>query len=106
MFRKVMLFLMFPAWALASVPVADHVIGQSNKAFSAAEITIKPGEKIVFKNDDSVVHNVFSSSKGFEFNLKTQAPGATSSIPFQHEGTAVVQCAIHPKMKMVVNVKK
>lgn len=106
MFRKAALFLLFPVWALASVPVADHVVGQSNKAFSQSEITIKPGEKIVFKNDDTVVHNVFSSTKGFEFNLKTQAPGVTSSIPFASEGTAVVQCAIHPKMKLVVNVKK
>lgn len=106
MFRKVAFVLLFPTLAFASVPLADHVIGQSNKAFSQAEITVKPGEKVVFKNDDTVVHNVFSASKGFEFNLKTQAPGTTSSIPFTSEGTAVVQCAIHPKMKLVVNVKK
>lgn len=106
MFRKIAFLLLFPALALASAPLADHVVGQANKAFSQAEITVKPGEKIVFKNDDSVVHNVFSVSKGFEFNLKTQAPGTTSSIPFTSEGTAVVQCAIHPKMKLVVNVKK
>ena len=35
-------------FSLAS-PGADHKIDQSNKTFSTAEITIRPGDRITFK---------------------------------------------------------
>jgi plastocyanin len=41
-----------------------------------------------------------------EFDLRRQAPGATSTVPFPKEGTAEVRCSIHPKMKLIVTVKK
>jgi plastocyanin len=40
------------------------------------------------------------------FDLKRQAPGASSTVPFVKEGTAEVQCSIHPKMKLIVHVTK
>jgi len=83
-----------------------HVIGQKNKAFSKAEITIKPGDTILFKNDDAVTHNVFSSSSANKFNVKAQAPGSTSPVTFPTEGIVEVRCAIHPRMKLIVHVKK
>jgi plastocyanin len=89
-----------------SVRAADHVIAQKNNTFFPAEITIKPGESVVFKNDDDVVHNVFSVTKGVEFNLNIQQPGQSSSFTFPHEGKVEVRCVIHPTMKLVVNVKK
>jgi len=84
----------------------DKVITQKDKTFSAPEITVKIGESVVFKNDDDVNHNVYSTTKGNEFNLKTQAPGASASVPFKAEGRVEVSCAFHPKMKMTVHVKK
>ena len=91
---------------LGATPVAEHTITQTEKSFSQNEITIKPGDKVVFKNSDQVTHNVFSASKGYEFNLKTQPPGAAAAVPFNNEGTAEVRCAIHPKMKLIVTVKR
>ncbi len=85
---------------------ADHQISQANKTFSTAEITIRPGEKLVFKNDDEVTHNVYSVTPGLAFDLQRQAPGASSSIMFNREGTAEVRCSIHPKMKLIVHVQK
>ena len=89
------------AWAAGQ----NHVITQKDKAFSAAELTVKPGDTIVFKNDDDVTHNVFSQTSGFEFNSKTQAPGAEASVSFDKAGTVEVRCAIHPKMKAIVHVQ-
>lgn len=97
--------LLSPA-LLAGSTAAEHVIGQKNKAFAKAEITVKVGEKVVFKNDDDVTHNVFSTTEGFRFNLKTQAPGTSSTQVFDHEGKAEIRCAFHPTMKMTVQVKK
>jgi plastocyanin len=87
-------------------PASDHEIDQVDKAFSKAEITIRPGDRITFKNDDEVTHNVYSLTPGMAFDLHRQAPGASSSITFDKEGTAVIQCSIHPKMKLIVHVQR
>jgi plastocyanin len=91
------------AFAAAGV---GTVISQKDKTFSEKEITIKPGEAVTFKNDDTVAHNVFSSTAGMEFNLKNQAPGSESAQTFDKEGDCEIRCAIHPKMKLTVHVKK
>jgi plastocyanin len=85
---------------------ADHQVVQKDRSFSQTEITVKPGEKIVFQNSDDVTHNVFSITPGMEFDLRRQAPGASSTVPFDKEGVAEVRCSIHPKMKLIVTVKK
>ena len=85
---------------------ADHEIVQKDRSFSQTEISIKPGDKLVFKNTDDVTHNVFSMTPGMEFDLRRQAPGASSTVPFDKEGVAEVRCSIHPKMKLIVTVKK
>jgi plastocyanin len=74
--------------------------------FNQSEITVKAGDKITFKNNDDITHNVFSMTPGMEFDLRRQAPGATSTVPFDKEGVSEVRCSIHPKMKLIVTVKK
>ena len=83
-----------------------HNVSQKDKAFSQAELTVKVGDSITFKNEDSVVHNVYSKSAGNEFNTKSQPPGSTNSVPLATEGDVEVRCAIHPDMKLIVHVKK
>jgi plastocyanin len=67
---------------------------------------VKPGDEVTFVNDDGIPHNVYSSTKGLEFNLKAQDPGTSSTQAFTTEGVAEVRCAFHPGMKMTVTVKK
>ena len=85
---------------------ARHEVGQKDKAFSVDTLTIKPGDSIVFVNHDQLTHNVFSTAKGNEFNLRAQAPGTSASVTLGTEGTVEVRCAFHPKMKLIVTVKK
>jgi plastocyanin len=85
---------------------AQHVVNQKDKTFSTAALTVKPGDVVVFKNDDSITHNVFSTTKGLEFNTKAQAPGSSTEVTLATEGTAEVSCAFHPKMKLTITVKK
>ena len=85
---------------------ADHEIGQKDKTFSVTTLTVKPGDTIVFKNDDHLTHNVYSTAKGNEFNLRAQAPGTSASVTLATEGTVEIRCAFHPKMKLVVTVRK
>jgi plastocyanin len=83
----------------------EHVIGQSGRQFSRAELTIRAGESVIFRNDDTVIHNVFSTTEGFTFNLRSQAPGSEAAVPFRQPGTAAVRCAFHPQMRLTVTVR-
>lgn len=104
---KLMRKLLYATLAAASLAAAaEHEITQKDRAFSQTELTIKMGDSIVFKNLDEVTHNVFSVSPGMEFDIRRQAPGQSSSIAFQREGVAEIRCSIHPKMKLIVTVKK
>ena len=85
---------------------AEHVVVQKNKAFSVSEISVKAGDKIVFKNDDTVAHNVSSITKEFPINLKMQLPGTSESVAFENEGKIELRCVMHPAMKLTVNVRK
>jgi plastocyanin len=83
---------------------AQSTIHQKGKVFSSEAVTIKKGESLTFVNDDAITHNIMSSSKGNEFNLGAQAPGASTPVTFKQAGDAQVICAIHPRMKMMVKV--
>jgi plastocyanin len=85
---------------------AERSISQKGRAFSESDVTIKKGDKLLFVNDDSVTHNIMSNSPGNEFNGGAMAPGVSTPITFNDEGQIMVICAIHPRMKMTVNVTK
>jgi len=85
---------------------ADHMISQKGKAFSEAEVTVKLGETLVYVNDDTVIHNIISTSAGNEFNLGSQEPGGSNPVTFKTSGDVKVVCAIHPRMQMTVKVVK
>jgi plastocyanin len=103
---KLMTAAVLLAFAGGSVAAlaADRTISQKGRAFSETEITVKKGENIVFVNDDNIAHNIMSASAGNEFNLGSQAPGASSSVALSKAGEVSVVCAIHPRMKMTVTV--
>ena len=90
--------------ATATASRSSHEIVQKNKTFSTAAVTVAKGDSLVFRNEDAVVHNVFSSDPTFRFNLRAQAPGASTSVSFVTPGTFHVRCAIHPTMKLDVTV--
>jgi plastocyanin len=97
----ILLALSRGAWA-----VQNHTVAQKDKTFSVAIVKVGAGDTIVFRNDDQVTHNIFSASKGHEFNLKAQAPGASASVQVSGDGDIEIRCAFHPRMKLVVTVVK
>jgi plastocyanin len=84
--------------------VARQTIHQRGRTFSVDSITVKAGETLTFFNDDTVPHNIVSISKGNEFNLGSQRPGASTDVTFTEAGEAQVFCAIHPRMKLMVRI--
>lgn len=84
----------------------EHTVSQKGKAFSKAVIKVKAGDSVKFVNDDAFSHNVFSLSEAKSFDLGTYGKGAAKSVTFEQPGKVEVECAIHPDMRMTVEVSK
>ena len=85
---------------------ADHIVSQSGKAFSASALKAKVGDTISFRNEDPFVHNIFSLSDVQSFDLGTFAKGELRQVKLGNPGKIEVECAVHPEMKLVVEVAK
>jgi plastocyanin len=93
--------------ALAGQTVAaEHVVGQKGKAFTVKKLSVKVGDSVKFINEDPFTHNVFSLSDAKSFDLGSTGQGGFKNIVFDKPGTIEVECAVHPEMKMVVEVAK
>jgi plastocyanin len=85
---------------------AEHVIVQKGKAFSAPKIAAKLGDTVKFVNEDPFSHNVFSLSDAKSFDLGSYGQGGAKSITLDKPGTVEVECAVHPDMKLTIEVSK
>lgn len=85
---------------------ANRVVTQKSQKFSPKVLKIKAGDTVTFRNDDKHRHNVYSRTSGHTFRIKKQKPGQSDQITFDKPGRIEVRCAMHPKMKMVINVTK
>lgn len=83
----------------------DMTITQQDKAFSEKKVNIQIGDSITFVNNDSVTHNVYARTKGNRFDSGAQVPNSSMTQMFLSPGQVKVRCAIHPRMKLTVNVE-
>jgi plastocyanin len=110
MFRKpskttviIALVALFSGFAIA---VTEHVVSQKGKAFSLKKLSIHVGDTVKFLNEDPFSHNIFSLSETKSFDLGTYPQGQARNVTFDKPGTVEVECAIHPEMKMSIEVSK
>jgi plastocyanin len=83
---------------------ANQVVHQRGRTFSVDAVTTPRGEPVVFLNDDTVPHNVMSTSPENAFDLGAQSPGSATPVRFDRVGVVLVICAIHPRMRMTITV--
>lgn len=97
-----------PAFALllllGSAQAAEVEVIQKDKKFSQSKLTVKVGDTVKFKNDDPFAHNVFSLSETKTFDLGSYPKGQAKSVSFDKPGKVEIECAIHPAMKMSIEV--
>ncbi|MBC5784026.1 methylamine utilization protein [Ramlibacter sp. USB13] len=93
--------------ALAAGPAlaAEHVVSQKGKTFSVKKLSVQAGDSVKFVNDDPFAHNVFSLSDIKSFDLGSYGQGLFKSVLMDKKGIVDVECAVHPDMKMTVEVK-
>lgn len=72
-------------------------------AFGPAKITISAGTKVVWTNNDKVVHSVTSDDEKFDSGLFGQ--NKEFSYVFETPGTYPYHCTPHPHMEASIIVK-
>ncbi len=104
MIRAWSVLLMGAVLAAMDSTAADFTVVQKDKAFSVRELTVKVGDQVTFVNNDTVNHNVYSETKGLEFDF-VQRPGRADTVRFAQPGVAEASCGIHPVMKLQIQVR-
>lgn len=79
------------------------VVTIKNFAFSPTMITVKPGTKITWVNNDSAPHTVTGDSES-SINSPTLSPGGTYSVVLTKSGAIGYHCAFHSMMKGTIMV--
>lgn len=89
-----------------SVMAETVEVGQKDKQFTQDSLDIKVGDTVKFTNNDAFFHNVFSLSDAEMFDLGSYPKGESRDVTFTTPGEVEVECAIHPEMKMIINVQE
>jgi plastocyanin len=85
---------------------AEYEVHQKGRAFSTATLQVRQGDSLKFVNDDPFAHNVFSLSEIKSFDLGSHGQGMSKSVVMDKAGTVDIECAVHPDMKLTVEVRK
>lgn len=84
----------------------NHIIDTRSKTYIPGYLTVKVGDTLVFKNNDSIKHNVFSSSGKNTFDLGTYGYNREKNYTVAHDGIIKVYCNIHPEMALFVSASQ
>ena len=82
-----------------------RTVSIQNFSFKPANITIKPGTKVIWINRDSTAHTA-TANNARSFDSGTLGPGRRFSHTFKRAGKKAYHCEIHPSMKGSVTVKR
>lgn len=102
---RVLLSVLISVVSITAANAADFEVKQKDKQFSVATMVVKVGDSVSFLNADPFFHNVFSLSDTKTFDLGSYPAGQARKVTFNNPGTVEVECAIHPNMKMTIQVK-
>lgn len=82
-----------------------RLIDQRDLRFTPKVVVVTPGSSVEFLNSDPILHNVFSpDGPGPGFDLGTYRQDERRERTFDHEGSQVILCRIHPEMLAYVVV--
>lgn len=80
-----------------------HTVTIDATSFSPAQLTIKPGDSVVWRNKDMIPHTATASGRG-GFDSGTLKPGDSWKYTFRNKGKAAYICSFHPTMKGNITV--
>ena len=86
------------------LPMMHATIMQKDETFVPRVVAITRGSTVDFPNSDPFFHNVFSLSRGANFDLGRYPQGDTKSRAFTVAGLVKVYCHIHSHMTASIMV--
>jgi plastocyanin len=93
-------------FALLALPVAaiaqTHTVRIENMQFVPPVLTVHPGDRIVWRNDDLVPHTATAAGR---FDSGVIAPGHSATRVAPRPGRYGYVCTLHPGMKGEVVVQ-
>lgn len=81
-------------------PLQPVVVDQRKRTFIPHVAAIMVGTTVLFPNNDTVFHNVFSYREGKRFDLGLYPVGTTRRVLFDRPGLVKIYCNIHSNMSM------
>ena len=103
------LYVGIAAFALLATGTADAAetkrISQKGKTFLPETMEMTTADTLRINNDDAFLHHVYVKHPNLTFDSGGRRPGEPVDIQFAKPGSYEVLCEIHPKMKLVVEVK-
>lgn len=80
------------------LPTATATMSMQDKTLHPHVLAVTVGSTVSFPNDDPILHNVFSTSPGDQFDLGLYRNGVSKSATFNHGGLVRVFCNVHREM--------
>lgn len=91
------------AAAAPALAQTTHTVTISNFAFSPANLTISPGDRVIFVNQDGAPHTATADGGGFDTGRLGR--GQQAGLTFNAAGSFGYFCAIHPAMRGQITVQ-
>lgn len=88
--------------AAGSATITTPEMDQDNLSFKPEKLTVKAGEKVIFKNSESAVHTVTINGKNESGTMKK---GDVFAWTPTASGTYKITCDFHPQMKATITVE-
>jgi plastocyanin len=79
-----------------------HTIAIEGMRFEPADLTVHPGDTIVWVNKDLFAHTATAEGG---FDSRQIDPGGSWRLTFQAPGDLPYVCSLHPTMKAIVRVR-
>ncbi len=88
-----------PATATTAPALEQPVVMTTRrKRFEPRTLAITVGSRVHFPNEDPILHNVFSTSRGNAFDVGLLGEGEGSEVRFNNAGYVRVYCNVHHAM--------
>lgn len=84
----------------------DTLVLMRAMQFAVQDVHVTAGDKVIFRNKDSVLHTVYSPKDPGSFDLGLLQKDEERSITLKKPGVYEVFCSVHPNMKMTVTVRE
>jgi plastocyanin len=92
--------------AHADLSSAIRIVLQKGRHYDPTDLFLRKGDTITLVNsDDSAIHHAIIEADRFAFDAGDQEPGKQATLTLKEPGDFIIQCGIHPKMKLTLHVQ-